>query len=513
MNKNENLEDLYSPVIIKSNKSNKSNLSRHKSLNAINEIINNYMNNTEFQDTLTPQDPNLKDINNIVENPIYNTKYNNNIDKNIYNNIDKNIYNNIDKKYLETLPPNSSLNKKIPQSDLTRLWNFLKFHCIKILLACILIFFIYHLVICIGNQWGYFLTEEQKRINFYKQEIKTFKGWKTEEDKIKDKTNNKNIKQGKMYQENLHFIVYGKTGSGKTTFIKKYINQYYKDETKVHIFCMHTSEWPTFTNVYNDKQLDELQDMESFAGTPENKSLLILDDVASLSKQKNMSEIFTKGRHQNIQIVVLAHKACDVDNKIRENIQTFFTTTQNNAAFFNDINKNYKMNMPLSYYTHHKYGIIRVDTISEHMQVYDKDLNILVDTEHEIYNNSQDFDIRIYANTKHLSNQVIEQIIIFLESEAKVPLKIIPDTFYFYFDHYLNAKFGIPIPKRLQDNETLNYLKIAINDVRNALRKATPIISDVKSTFSDAKSTFVEAKKTFNDIKPLINGVSEILNN
>ena len=49
MNKSENLEDLYSPVLIKSdksNKSNKSNLSRHKSLNAINEIINNYMNNT-----------------------------------------------------------------------------------------------------------------------------------------------------------------------------------------------------------------------------------------------------------------------------------------------------------------------------------------------------------------------------------------------------------------------------------------------------------------------------------
>ena len=141
MNKSENLEDLYSPVIIKSNKSdksNKSNLSRHKSLNAINEMINNYMNNTEFQDTLTPQDPNLNDINNIVDNPRYNPRYNT-IGNNIYNNIDKNIdkntYNNIDKKiynkrYLETLPPNSSLNKKIPQSDLTRLWNFLKFHCI-----------------------------------------------------------------------------------------------------------------------------------------------------------------------------------------------------------------------------------------------------------------------------------------------------------------------------------------------------------------------------------------------
>ena len=65
-------------------------------------------------------------------------------------------------------------------------------------------------------------------------------------------------------------------------------------------------------NVYTNEDLEMLKDMENFKGSEHSKNLLLLDDMGNLIKQKDVSEIFTKGRHSHIQIIVLAHKACDV---------------------------------------------------------------------------------------------------------------------------------------------------------------------------------------------------------
>ena len=235
-----------------------------------------------------------------------------------------------------------------------------------------------------------------------------------------------------------------------------------------------------------------LEDMENFAGTYEQNSLLILDDLVSLVKQKNISEIFTKGRHHHIRIVVLAHKACDVDNNIRENVETFYTTTQNNVAFFEDIKKNYKLTLPLAKYTYVKYGIIRVDTIMNQLQVYDKDLNVLLDTEHDFYSNSLDFDISLYAGAKNLSPHNIEEITIFLENESLEPLTIIPETFYFYFDHYLNNVLEIQTPKRLENRDALDAIRTGVNDFRDVLKSVKPLVDDTKNTLSEIKPIIKE---------------------
>ena len=42
-----------------------------------------------------------------------------------------------------------------------------------------------------------------------------------------------------------------------------------------------------------------------------------------------------------IQIIVLAHKPADVDNKIRMNVKKIYITTQNSLPFFNDIKDKY----------------------------------------------------------------------------------------------------------------------------------------------------------------------------
>ena len=207
--------------------------------------------------------------------------------------------------YLYTTMPQSS--------DLGRLFGFLQFHCIKIIIICIIIYLIYHFI----NWLGFLQTQEQKKVTFYKEQTKSFKGWK-------QPFRQKDIPAGQLIQENLHFIVYGKTGSGKTTFMRKYIQEHFEEED-VHIFCMQSDEWKGYSNVCGIENLDMLEDVENFAGEYKQNSLLILDDAASSFKQKNISEIFTKGRHHHIRIVVLAHKACDVDMKIREKLLYNYT--------------------------------------------------------------------------------------------------------------------------------------------------------------------------------------------
>ena len=60
------------------------------------------------------------------------------------------------------------------------------------------------------------------------------------------------------------------------------------------------------------------------------------------------------------------------------------------------------------------------------MQVYDKDMNILVDSASRVFSNTSDFDINTYVSAKNLSTRDIEQIIIFLERESLEPLTMIP---------------------------------------------------------------------------------------
>lgn len=276
------------------------------------------------------------------------------------------------------------------KSDVQRLFGFLKFHCLKITVFIIFITFIIYLL----NYFEIIQTEEQQYISFYVNQTKSFKGYKTETPSTKIVNT---IVQ--PLKEILHFIVYGKTGSGKTTFIKRYIQNNFNSKN-VYIFCKQKEEWAGYENVYTNEDLEMLKDMDNFKGTSSSKNLLLLDDMGNLIKQKDVSEIFTKGRHSHIQIIVLAHKACDVDNKIRENIDVFYTTTQNNQLFFDDLNRNYSLDFNLRKFYYVQFGIIRLDLIMGNYIVYDKDMNMLVDSQNQIYNIQKDFDIKKFAHKK-----------------------------------------------------------------------------------------------------------------
>lgn len=365
---------------------------------------------------------------------------------------------------------NKGLNKE-EKSDFQRLFGFIKFHCLKITVLIVIII----CIICLLNYFEIIQTEEQQHISFYVNQTKSFKGYRPN-----DPESNLTVANSTpTLKESLHFIVYGKTGSGKTTFIKKYIENNFNDKN-VYIFCKQKEEWMGYKNVYTNEDLEMLKDMDNFKGSEHSKNLLLLDDMGNLIKQKDVSEIFTKGRHSHIQIIVLAHKACDVDNKIRENIDVFYTTTRNNQLFFDDLNRNYSLDFNLRKYYYVEFGIIRLDLIMGSYKVYDKDMNMLVDSQNQIYNIQKDFDIKKYAHKKVLTQHDTENIIIFLEERSIDKIYIIPETFYFYYDYYLNKVLNIKTPMRLKNKETLTSFKYYISNFREGFITLKPVINDIK---------------------------------
>jgi hypothetical protein len=282
-----------------------------------------------------------------------------------------------------------------------------------------------------------------------------------------------------------HFIVYGKTKSGKTYFITKYIKQYYKPEN-VYIFCLQKEEWKDFKNIYESDDLNKLEDMESFKGTKENPSLILLDDMGNLMNQKDTSEIFTKGRHLHIQIIVLAHKACDVDNKIRGNINTFYTTTRNNPLFFDELNSNYRIKFPLLHWRKIRYGIIKIDMMEDKYIVYDKDLQVAYDSETNVRNVYSGFNIEKYLNVTKFSEEDKDEIIFFLEKESGNTISITDETFLFYLNYYfmqvLKVGPNLSKIKKIVTNSLPKYnLSEMAGDVASGMKSVKPVINEIKN--------------------------------
>ena len=72
-----------------------------------------------------------------------------------------------------------------------------------------------------------------------------FSGWKTIEEEPTKHFNKKG--------DSLHFVVYGKTGSGKTHFIKEYTSY---DTTNTVVFCKDQNDWQGY-EVLSEDNLNE----------------------------------------------------------------------------------------------------------------------------------------------------------------------------------------------------------------------------------------------------------------
>ena len=112
---------------------------------------------------------------------------------------------------------------------------------------------------------------------------------------------------------NSHFIIYGSSGSGKTSFLKHYLAQVAEQRTYV-VFGRDEREFPS-QNFVPLLQLEKVS-IESLT----NK-IVVLDDAGAYKSLKTKVEDFRYGRHMGIQVIHLAHYAKDVLPIVRENCQ------------------------------------------------------------------------------------------------------------------------------------------------------------------------------------------------
>jgi hypothetical protein len=238
--------------------------------------------------------------------------------------------------------------------------------------------------------------------------------------------------------------------------------------------------------VYTDYDLELLEDMESFSGTEDNRKLIILDDMGGLMNQDDTAEIFTKGRHLFIQIIVLAHKACDVNNKIRGNIKFFYTTTGNNSLFYDELNTNYRLKLQLRRYNTIEYGIIKVDATNETFIVYDKSLQVIYDSNTNTRNVHCGFNIEKYINVIKMTEEERDDIIFFLEKESGNTINITDETFLFYLNYYfiqaLKIEPNLSKLKKIVSNSLPKYsLSDMAGDVASGMKSVKPVIREIQS--------------------------------
>ena len=138
-------------------------------------------------------------------------------------------------------------------------------------------------------------------------------------------------------RSNSQFIIYGSSGSGKTSFLKHYLAHATTNATPrtYVVFGRDEREFPS-QNFAPLLQLENVS-IEQLA----NKIVILDDACANKSLKTKVEDLFRYGRHHQIQVIYLAHYAKDVLPIVRKNCHKIFLTINNPDNFFESIVQTY----------------------------------------------------------------------------------------------------------------------------------------------------------------------------
>ena len=257
--------------------------------------------------------------------------------------------------------------------------------------------------------------------NYYKklyQKLKQFKGFKKSHltDQPKDEPQVKPITN-----TNCHFLVYGTSGSGKTSFLK-----YYLDQTKSDfiVFGRDEAEFPgRFVQLL---QLENIN-IESLAG-----KTIILDDAGAYKQLKTkVEDLFRFGRHHNIQVIYLAHYAKDVLPVVRENCFKLYITINNPDTFFETMMSCYSIKQLnwKQYRDQLEFGVIEFDTRSQKYKILNQKYQLIYDTtKHKC--GPEDY---VKYESYFFTGEEYNKLKIFLEDMSDQTIEITPFNVAYYY--------------------------------------------------------------------------------
>ena len=161
-----------------------------------------------------------------------------------------------------------------------------------------------------------------------------------------DKDNNK--KHSELFPNSIRMIIAGSSGCGKTNLminfllggvldlddvivytttshqkLYEFLRKYYDELKKLHSIKHHIVKFYTpEDNIMNPSELD-----------PNKTHIIIFDDVMNESNQKVMTDYFTKGRHNNINVFYLCQSLHQLKKHgIRQNANIFVLFRQDNKT-------------------------------------------------------------------------------------------------------------------------------------------------------------------------------------
>ena len=244
-------------------------------------------------------------------------------------------------------------------------------------IVCLIIF----IGIIVVIYWNYIRPMSYKKI--YKK-LQQFAGFKyshlTNQEREAPQDTIEESREATPVHGNSHFIIYGSSGSGKTSFLKHYLSRIGEQRTYV-VFGRDEREFPS-QNFVPLLQLEKVA-IESLA----NK-IVVLDDAGAYKSLKTkVEDLFQFGRHLGIQVIYLAHYAKDVLPVVRENCFKIYLTINNPDNFFESIVQTYGLASAIKdgfnwkYYRDQlEYGIIEFDTRSQKYKVLNDKYKLIYDS-------------------------------------------------------------------------------------------------------------------------------------
>ena len=246
--------------------------------------------------------------------------------------------------------------------------------------------------------------------------------------------------------------MYGTGGSGKTSFLKYYLDQtnsdfivFGRDETEFR----QENYIPLF-------QLEKIE-IESLA----NKTVIMDDAGAYKNLKTKVEDLFRFGRHHNIQVIYLAHYAKDVLPVVRENCFRIFITINNPDSFFETIIQTYSIK-ELRWKQHRsqlEFGVIEFDTRSQKYKILNHNYQVVYDTTKHKWSPEDHVKYESYFFTGEEYNKLK----VFLEEMSDQTIEITPFNVAYYYVYYCKQ----------------NKIKVNESKIDNYIdRMQQPLISD-----------------------------------
>ena len=275
---------------------------------------------------------------------------------------------------------------------------------------------------------------------------------------------------------NSHFIIYGSSGSGKTSFLKHYLAQVTEQRTYV-VFGRDEREFPS-QNFVPLLQLEKVS-IESLT----NK-IVVLDDAGAYKNLRlKVEDLFRFGRHLGIQVIYLAHYAKDVLPIVRENCFKIYLTINNPDNFFESIGQTYAIASTIKelnwkYYRDQlEYGIIELDTRSQKYKVLNNKYKLIYDSSKRSKWGPEQL---VAYESYFFTGDEYNRLKIFLEEMSDQTIEITPLNIAYYYVAYCKQN-----NIRVNESKIDNYVE----------RMQKPLISDsVKEYF---KNLIYDQAKSF----------------